>query len=39
LQSSGACDDPEIREKVRAGYGGLVKFVERVSGLPAEQVR
>jgi hypothetical protein len=38
LQGSGACDDPEIREIVRARYGELVAFVERVSGVRAERV-
>src|SRR5439155_23881127 len=38
LQSSGACDDPETREIVREGYGKLVAFIERVSGLPPDQV-
>lgn len=38
LQSSGACDDPESREIVREGYGKLVAFVERISGLPSDQV-
>jgi AcrR family transcriptional regulator len=28
-----ACDDPDIREVVRAGYGDLHAYVERVSGL------
>jgi len=27
-----ACEDPEIREVVRAGYGDLVAYVRRVSG-------
>ena len=27
-----ACDDPEIRGVVRAGYGDLVAYVRRVSG-------
>ena len=27
-----ACDDPEVREVVRAGYGDLVAYVRRVSG-------
>jgi AcrR family transcriptional regulator len=27
-----ACDDPEIRAVVRAGYGDLVAYVRRVSG-------
>jgi AcrR family transcriptional regulator len=38
LQGSGACDDPEIREIVRARYAELVAFVERVSGVRAERV-
>jgi AcrR family transcriptional regulator len=33
-----ACDDPEICRVVRDGYGDLVSYVERVSGLPAEDV-
>jgi AcrR family transcriptional regulator len=37
MQAYAACDDPEIREVVRAGYGDLVTYVERVSGMaPAE---
>jgi AcrR family transcriptional regulator len=38
LQSYAACDDPEIREVVRRGYGELVKYAERVSGLPSERI-
>jgi AcrR family transcriptional regulator len=38
MQAYAACDDPDIREVVRAGYGDLVAYVERVSGAPAEQV-
>jgi AcrR family transcriptional regulator len=38
LQFSGACDDPESREIVREGYGKLVAFLERASGLPPGQV-
>jgi AcrR family transcriptional regulator len=38
LQGSGALDDPEIRQIVRAGYGELVGFVERVSGVRADRV-
>ena len=38
LQASGACDDPELRKIVRAGYGELVSFVERASGVRTEQV-
>ena len=31
MQAYVACDDPEIREVVRAGYGDLVAYVRRVS--------
>ena len=34
MQAYVACDDPEIRATVREGYGDLVAYVERVSGLP-----
>jgi AcrR family transcriptional regulator len=34
LQSYAACNDPEIREVVRRGYGDLAAFVERTSGAP-----
>ena len=30
MQAYAACDDPEIREVVRDGYGDLVAYVERV---------
>jgi AcrR family transcriptional regulator len=33
-----ACDDPEICEAVRDGYGDLVAYVERVSGAGPERV-
>ena len=33
LQSYSACDDEEICRVVRQGYGDLVAYVERVSGL------
>ena len=33
MQAYAACDDPDIRAVVRAGYGDLVAYVERVSGL------
>jgi AcrR family transcriptional regulator len=33
MQAYSACDDPEICEAVRQGYGDLVTYVERVSGL------
>ena len=38
MQAYAACDDPDIREVVRNGYGDIVAYVERVSGLPAEDV-
>src|SRR3954470_7251924 len=38
MQAYAACDDEEIREVVRNGYGDLVAYVERVSGLPEEDV-
>src|SRR5919198_4550646 len=38
MQAYASCDDPEIREVVRRGYGELVEYVERVSGVPAERV-
>jgi AcrR family transcriptional regulator len=38
MQAYAACDDPDIREVVRNGYGDIVAYVERVSGLPAEEI-
>ncbi len=38
MQAYAACEDPEIREVVRAGYGDLVSYVERVSGADATTV-
>jgi len=38
MQSYAACDDPEIREVVRRGYGDLVEYAERVSGLPSDRI-
>src|SRR5919205_2569601 len=38
MQAYAACDDPDIRDVVRRGYGDLVEYVERVSGVPAERV-
>jgi hypothetical protein len=38
LQSSGACDEPESREIAREGFGKLVALVQRLSGLPPDQV-
>ena len=38
LHSYAACDDPEICEVVRNGYGDIYAYVERVSGLPPAEV-
>jgi AcrR family transcriptional regulator len=38
MQAYAACEDPEIRAVVRDGYGDLVTYAERVSGLPAAAV-
>ena len=38
MQAYVACDDPDVRELVRNGYGDIVTYVERVSGLPPEDV-
>src|SRR5581483_3183878 len=38
MQAYAACDDAEICDAVRAGYGDLVAYVERVSGLPPAAV-
>jgi AcrR family transcriptional regulator len=38
MQAYAACDDPEIRDVVRDGYGDLVTYVERVTGLSPEAV-
>ena len=38
MQAYAASHDPEIGAVVRAGYGELVEFVERVSGLPPDRV-
>ena len=38
MQAYAACDDPEICEVVRNGFGDIVAYVERVSGLPPEDV-
>jgi AcrR family transcriptional regulator len=38
LEAYAACDDPEICEVVRNGFGDLVAYVERVSGLPPAEV-
>jgi AcrR family transcriptional regulator len=38
MQAYAACHDPEIREAVVAGYGDLVAYAERVSGVPTEGI-
>jgi AcrR family transcriptional regulator len=38
VQSYAACDDPEICQVVRNGFGDLVAYAERVSGLPQDEV-
>ena len=38
MQAYAACDDADIRDVVRAGYGDLYAYVERVTGLPAADV-
>jgi len=38
MQAYAACDDPEIRAVVRDGYGDLVAYVERVTGLPPDRI-
>jgi AcrR family transcriptional regulator len=39
MQAYAACDDPDVREICRRGYGRLVEHVEAVSGFPSEEVR
>jgi AcrR family transcriptional regulator len=38
MQAYAACDDPEVREVVRNGFGDLVAYAERVSGEPANEI-
>jgi AcrR family transcriptional regulator len=38
MQAYAACDDPDICEVVRNGFGDLHAYVERVSGLPQAEV-
>jgi len=38
MQSYAACGDPAIREVVRKGYGEMVEYVERASGLEPDRV-
>jgi AcrR family transcriptional regulator len=38
MQAYAACDDPEIRDAARAGFKRLWALVERLSGVPYEEV-
>ena len=38
MQAYAACEDPEICAVVRAGFGDLVTYVERVSGVGSEEL-
>jgi AcrR family transcriptional regulator len=38
MQAYAACDDPDVRAIVRDGFGDLVAYAQRVSGLPAEEI-
>ena len=38
MQAYAACEDDEIRTVVRDGYGDLVAYAERVSGLAPEAI-
>ena len=38
MQAYAACDDPELCAVVRDGFGDLVTYVERVTGLPSEAI-
>ncbi|MDX6485875.1 MAG: hypothetical protein QOF43_1028 [Gaiellaceae bacterium] len=38
MQAYVACDDPEICQVVRDGFGDLVTYVERVSDLPSDRI-
>jgi AcrR family transcriptional regulator len=38
MQAYAACEDPEIRAVVRNGYGDLVSYVERVSGVEPKEL-
>ncbi len=39
MQAYADCDDDDVREVVREGYGRLVDYVERVSGAEPERIR
>jgi AcrR family transcriptional regulator len=38
MQAYAACDDPDVCAVVRDGFGDLVAYAERVSGLPPEDI-
>jgi AcrR family transcriptional regulator len=38
MQAYAACDDPDVCVAVRAGFGDLVAYAERVSGLAPEAI-
>lgn len=38
MQAYAACEDPEICAVVRAGFGDLVTYVERVSGVRSDEL-
>jgi AcrR family transcriptional regulator len=39
MQAYADCDDDDVRDVVREGYGRLVDYVERVSGAEPERIR
>ena len=39
MQAYADCDDDDVREAVREGYGRLVEYVERVSDAAPERIR
>jgi AcrR family transcriptional regulator len=39
MQAYADCDDDDVREAVREGFGRLVDYVERVSGAEPERIR
>jgi AcrR family transcriptional regulator len=39
MQAYADCDDDDVREAVREGFGRLVEYVERVSGAEPDRIR
>jgi AcrR family transcriptional regulator len=39
MQMYAACSDPEIRDATRAGFAGLFRYVEQVTGASTEEIR